>query len=200
MITSNQEYEQFLANLSETTPPVLKMRLPTNEPIYKVDWNTRKVEAPEFIGVQGDHEAECIYFIMDRYYDAIDLSETIGIVSIRNANKEEYYFIIPYYDIYSMSNKIIFPWIIQAPTTLYEGAVQFSFKFFKVNPTSKKLIYELNTLTAKTKVLPSWDKQGQTYVYNTFNPESLLVNNELIDKLNLIIQAGEKLQIFWKDV
>jgi len=51
MITSNQEYEQFLANLSETTPPVLKMRLPTNEPIYKVDWNTRKVEAPEFIGV-----------------------------------------------------------------------------------------------------------------------------------------------------
>jgi len=49
---------------------------------------------------------------MDRYYDAIDLSETIGIVSIRNANKEEYYFIIPYYDIYSMSNKIIFPWII----------------------------------------------------------------------------------------
>jgi hypothetical protein len=41
MITSTKEYEQFLNQVNESTPEVLKMRLPTTEPIYEIDWDTR---------------------------------------------------------------------------------------------------------------------------------------------------------------
>ena len=72
MITDAREYEKFLSQISESTPEVLKLRLPTDEPIYEIDWNTREVQAPQFIGVEGDHEAETIYFKMARYYELMD--------------------------------------------------------------------------------------------------------------------------------
>ena len=93
---------------------------------------------------------------MDRFYDGIDLSTGIGLVVFKNAKNEEYYYLIPYYDIYSIKGKIIFPWAIQAPAALYGGTLSFSVKFFKIDPTSKKLVYELNTMIAKTKVLVGW--------------------------------------------
>ena len=34
MITSSQEYQEFLAGIAETAPSALKMRIPTYEPIY----------------------------------------------------------------------------------------------------------------------------------------------------------------------
>ena len=203
MITGSQEYEQFLANIAEGAPSVLTMRLPTTEPIYEIDWNSRKVSAPPFIGVEGDHEAEIIYFQMDRYYDAIDLAEAIGMITFKNAKNEEYYYLIPTYDIYSIEDKIIFPWVIQAPVALYGGTVQFAIKFFKVDKTSnpKKLVYELNTIVARTKVLVGWaNYNNMSHTYHTLNPESILLDNETIERLSQIIQASQYLQMYWIDV
>ena len=140
MITSSQEYQEFLAGIAETAPSIVKMRIPTYEPVYEINLNTRKIQSPPFIGVEGDHEAEYIFFQMDRYFDGLDLSDAIGSIVFKNANGEEYYQIIPYYDIYSIKDKIIFPWVIQAPAALYGGEVSFSVKFFKIDPTSKKLV------------------------------------------------------------
>ena len=199
MITGSQEYEQFLANIAEGAPSVLTMRLPTTEPIYEIDWNSRKVSAPPFIGVEGDHEAEIIYFQMDRYYDAIDLAESIGMITFKNAKNEEYYYLIPNYDIYSVEGKIIFPWVIQAPVALYGGTVQFAIKFFKVEPTSKKLAYELNTIVARTKVLVGWANfNNVNHTYNTLNPESIILDNNVLDDLNTILQSRRYLSIYWK--
>ena len=203
MITGSQEYEQFLANIAEAAPSVLKMRLPTNETIYEIDWNTRKVSAPPFIGVEGDHKAEYIFFKMDRFYDMIDLAETVGMVVFNNAHNESYYQLIPYYDIYSVDGKIIFPWAIQAPAALYSGVVSFSFKFFKVDPTAEhpKLLYEINTLIAKTKVLNGWvNTNGVEHTYNTLSPESIIIDNETLEKLNLILNSAKYTQIYWIDV
>ena len=58
MITSSQEYQEFLAGIAETAPSALKMRIPTYEPIYEINLNTRKISPPPFVGVEGDHEAE----------------------------------------------------------------------------------------------------------------------------------------------
>ena len=197
MITGSQEYEQFLANIAEAAPSVLKMRLPTNETVYEIDWDTRKVSAPPFIGVEGDHKAEYIFFKMDRFYDMIDLAETVGMVVFNNAHNESYYQLIPYYDIYSVDGKIIFPWAIQAP-----AVVSFSFKFFKVDPTAEhpKLLYEINTLIAKTKVLNGWvNTNGVEHTYNTLSPESIIIDNETLEKLNLILNSAKYTQIYWID-
>ena len=201
MITSSQEYQEFLTSIAETAPSALKMRIPTYEPIYEIDLNSRKISAPPFIGVEGDHEAEYIFFQVDRYFDGLDLADAIGVVLFKNAKNEEYYQLIPYYDIYSIEGKIIFPWVIQAPAALYAGSVSFSVKFFKVDKTSGKLIYELNTLIAKTRVLIGWaNMTGQPHTYNLLDPQSLLVQQETLDTLNRLLTLENELKVYWIDV
>lgn len=198
MITNRADYERYLANIKETAPSVIRMRLPVDEPVYKIDWNTRKVSAPPFIGVEGDHKAEFVFFEMDRFYDMMDLADTVGLVIFKNAKNEEYCQIIPYYDTYSITGKIIFPWSIQAPAALYTGTVSFSFKFFKVDPTSKKLLYELNTLIATTKVLKGWiNISGEEHTYNLITTENILAEESTLEDINRILAAGKYLQLYW---
>ena len=203
MITSSAEYERFLANIEVPPSVKLKIRVPTNEPIYQIDWNTRKVSAPPFIGVEGDHAAEYVFFEMDRYYDMIDLADTIGMIIFRNANNDEYYQIIPYYDTDSKLGKIIFPWVIEAPAVMYNGVTTFSMKFFKIDPTSHKLVYEINTTLGKTKVLVGWTSTNKSYTYSLLTPESInsiIVQNDMINVLNDIVAAAQYTQIYWTDV
>ena len=108
---------------------------------------------------------------------------------------------IPYYDIYSIDGKIIFPWVIQAPAALYGGVLSFSVKFFKIDPTSRKLVYELNTLVAKTKVLVGWaNTTKNSHTYNTLNPESIIIDNETLAKINMLLSLDGEMRIRWIDV
>ena len=50
--------------------------LPNDEPLLKIDANTRKIDTKGWeagIGTQGDELAEIIYFSIDRYFDTADL-------------------------------------------------------------------------------------------------------------------------------
>lgn len=204
MITGSKEYERFLADLADANqgvPSILKMRVPTTEEIYEIDWNTRKISPPPFIGVSGDHRSEYIFFKMDRYYDMIDLSTTIGMVVFKNSKNEEFFQLIPYYDIMTEQGKIYFPWSIQAPAALYSGQISFSFKFFKVDINSKELLYEINTTIAKTKVLNGWsDDSSLDHSYSMVDTSSLIVDSSLINNLNSIISASQYLSLYWIDV
>lgn len=202
MITGSKEYEQFLVNLADSeVPSILKMRIPSTEKVYEINWNTRQVQAPSFIGVSGDHRAEYIFFKMDRFFDTMDLANTIGLIIFKNAKNEEYYQIIPFYDTESEKGKIFFPWAIQAPATMYNGTVNFSFKFFKVDKTSKILLYELNSVVAKTKVLSGWADLGDTldHSYHMLDVNSLIADSSIVEGLNRIIEAGQKLSVLWID-
>jgi len=167
MITGSQEYQDFLAGIASSyQPPNLSIRIPIDEPVYEVDLKSRTINSPSVLGVEADHESELIYFKMDRFYDQVDLSTCVGIIQFRNARNEEYYYIIPYYDTESILGKIIFAWDIQSPVTKFGGSVSYSFKFFRVDPTSGELIYELNTLVAKSKVLVGWaTRNGANHKY-----------------------------------
>ena len=201
MITGSQEYQEFLASIADSyNPPNIRMRIPTDEPVYQVNLNTRVISTPSFLGVEADHQSELIYFEMDRFFDSVDLSTCIGIVQFRNARNEEYYYVIPYYDILSKMGKIIFAWNIQSPVTKYGGSIQFSFKFFKVDRTSRELLYELNTLVAKSRVLVGWaTKNGAQHNYNAISAESLLVDNDFIQKLERLDAVARNLSIYWID-
>ena len=201
MITSSQEYQEFLAGIASTAPSALKMRIPTYEPVYEINLNTRKISPPPFVGVEGDHEAEYVFFQMDRFYDGIDLADAIGVILFKNAKDEEYYQVIPYYDIYSIDGKIIFPWAIEAPAALYGGTLSFSVKFFKIDPTSRKLVYELNTQIARTKVLVGWaNTTGNYHTYNTLNPDSIIIDNETLENINRLLSLEGKMKLYWIDV
>ncbi len=178
MITGSQEYKEFLQqSASSYNPPNILIRIPASEPIYEINLNTRVIEPPKYLGVEADHEAELIYFIMDRFFDNMDLSECIGAVQFKNAKNEEYLYIIPAYDIISNPGKILFAWNIQSPVTKYGGTVQFSFKFFKIDKASGELLYELNTLVCKSKVLIGWASfNGANHTFNQFTIDQLLTD------------------------
>lgn len=203
MITGSQEYEQFLVGLADSgVPSVLKMRVPSTEDVYEINWNTRQVQAPPFVGVSGDHRAEYIFFKMDRFFDTMDLANTIGLIIFRNAKNEEYYQLIPFYDTQSERGKIFFPWSIQAPATMYSGTISFSFKFFKVDRTSNTLLYEINTTIARTKILNGWADSGDTldHTYHILDVNSLIIDSTIVDAATRIIEAEKKMQILWIDV
>lgn len=201
MISTEQEYNEYISAALPSDTPRIRIRIPKNEPVYKVDWNTRTVEAPSFIAVEADHEAELIYFEMDRYFDLMDLSQCVGFVQFKNAKNEEYYYVIPYYDITSKDGKIIFAWNIQAPVTKYGGVVQFSLKFFQVNPVTGELMYEINTTVAKTKVLVGWaSKTGADHTYNTVDYSRILLDNELMETIARIKETADGLHVYWIDV
>jgi hypothetical protein len=48
--------------------------MPLDEPLFEIDANSRSIAVPsEFsrngVGVKGDHQAETLYFRVDRYFD-----------------------------------------------------------------------------------------------------------------------------------
>ena len=211
MITGSEEYKQYLATLADSyNPPNILIRVPAEEPIYKIDLNSRAVEAPKVLGVESDHEAELIYFMVDRYFDQMDLSQCICGIQFRNAQNEEYIYIVPVYDILSVPGKIIFAWNIQSPVTKYGGTVEFSFKFFKIDKTSGELLYELNTLVVKSKVLIGWaSRNGVNHKYNQFTVDQILTdiydeNGNIVkgiwSKIQEIYDANKKFNIYWFDV
>ena len=211
MITGSAEYKEYLRQLAISyNPPNVLIRIPANEPIYEVNLNTRVIQAPSTLGVEADHEAELIYFIMDRYYDNIDLYQCIGAIQFKNAKNEEYIYIIPAYDTLSVPGKIIFAWNIQSPVTKYGGNVQFSFKFFKIDKASGELLYELNTLVAKSKVLIGWAyKDGANHNYNQFTVDQILTDTYdengnrqkgIWSKIQEIYDADKKYNVYWLDI
>lgn len=204
MITGSEEYGQFLAEIARSyNPPKSSFRIPTDEPVYKIDWNSRKVEAPNFIGVEADHEAELIYFVMDRFIDQIDLAQCIGLVQFKNAKLEEYFYIVPYYDVDSIPGKIIFAWDIQSPITKYSGTIHFSFKFFKVDSTSGEVLYEINTMVAKSRVLVGWaSRLGADHTYQQLSLEDVLIDHDLLIRIqNLLelVDTEKQLKLYWTE-
>lgn len=82
--------EGFFGNIIEISALVVNeegltgkkyLRLPLDEPMFEIDANTRKIDVPaEFksngLSVQGDHLAETVYFVIDRYFDYMDFNNT----------------------------------------------------------------------------------------------------------------------------
>ena len=127
---------------------------------YEINLSTRKIESPEAISITSDHKAEVVYFVLDRYYDYMDLANTSCIIQYITPDKSPYVYIVPYYDIYTYRglNKMIIPWNIDGAATQQSGTVTYSIRFFRIEPDENgvnKLVYNLNTLAAETQILDS---------------------------------------------
>lgn len=126
--------------------------------IYQVNLNERTIDSPKSIGISSDHKAEVIYFMMDRYYDFMDLTNTSCIIQyVTPHDGGSYVYVVPYYDIYTYrdQNKLIIPWNIDGAATQNEGIVQYSIRFFKIKGEGPEgqLVYNLNTLPATTEII-----------------------------------------------
>ena len=140
--------------------------LPFKHNIYDVDLNSRKIDGPAHLSVRRDHRAEVIYFKVDRYFDYMDLSNTVCIIQYLVPNERiPRIYIVPYFDTtsYAKENKMIFPWVVGGIATAQEGNVEYSIRFYKVKRENDdiKLLYNLSTMPAISKVLENLEGDGE---------------------------------------
>jgi hypothetical protein len=129
--------------------------IPASEPVFNVFLNTRKIEVPSHfreIAKKGDHNAETVWFALDRYFDGEDLYNSLNnknkvwAVQCINALGEEYLF--PISNIYlgngnSDSTTFTIGWTITYDVTKAAGRIQFSLRCYEIE--DNKLSYNLGT-------------------------------------------------------
>jgi hypothetical protein len=163
MITTPEEYLAKLHLIQNNNFPTTAILLPSDETIYNIDLNQRTIESPEFLSVATDHYAETIYFRVARYFDNMDLTNTVCLIQYENANAVNedgepaggFCYLVPFYDIehFKETDEILFPWAIGGPATAAAGKITFSVRFYRVSADGEELVYNLNTKPAVSKIL-----------------------------------------------
>ena len=194
MITLQNEYQENLFKIQDKNPPITAVLLPSTEQIYKIDLNKRTVETPEFLSVQTDHTAETVYFRVNRYYDHIDLSNMICVIQYVNAEGEGFVFPVPYYDLTTFPNEILFPWIISGNATKAAGTISYSIRFYRINEAGNSFTYNMSTLPVESKIL---------YGMDISDAESIIYSDDALTKLLNAVQKVQdqldrkELDIYW---
>lgn len=166
MITEPSEFMQQLQAIQDSTS-VTYSTLPSDESRFIIDANTRSITIPpefQFLGVKNDHKAETIYFEIDRYFDAVDLSTHTCVVQFSNSSNSGLY-PVTVMDTETVDGKIIFGWEIMNDVTAIVGNINFSVRFYSVDENSQ-FIYNFNTLTANSVILDTLDVDNPGVVEN----------------------------------
>lgn len=191
-ITTLEEYYNWLPELKtdEEGKPTIFTKLPLDEAHFEINANTRAIIIPnEFkkngIAVQGDDLAEVVYFMVDRYFDAVDLNNTeiyIEWETPKGKNgtavksvSEPYLKIIDDENYYG---KLIFGWALSEAITKESGTLKFAVRFIQRSEETKKIVYSFNTLTAQVTIHPNLGVDMYAVMDNADN-----VNDRLLERI-----------------
>lgn len=157
---ASNEFAKLLEIQDNNSPSVITLA-PDDKP-YFIDLNTRKIEKIDRIVVETDHRAETVYFKTHRYFDNMDLTNTVCIIQYENAQKEQRAYVVPFYDVDTYSNgdkekqiedpMILFPWVISEDVTPKDGIVDFSIRFYRVDTSGSYFTYSLSTLPSQLEI------------------------------------------------
>ena len=128
MITSAQEYLSRLQDIRNENLHKEVLQIPSDELIYAVDLNSRTIDTPVYLSTETDHTAETIFFIVDRYYETYDLSQSTCVIEFINAKNEPGIYLVPIYDLetYAADGKMLIPWVIQGSATKAAGTIKYA--------------------------------------------------------------------------
>lgn len=149
--------------------------LPYAHNTYDVDLNTRQIYGPAHLSVRRDHKAEVIYFKVDRYFDYMDLTNTICIIQYKIPDETiPRVYIVPFFDTTTCAkdNKILLPWVVGGAVTSKAGKVEYSIRFYRIEKESNEdihLIYNLSTSPTSSEIIDSLEGDGEIMnaVYDT---------------------------------
>lgn len=178
-------------------------RINSNEPIYKIDLNTRKIEAPQFLSVLEDNSAEVLWFSVDRFYDDVDLFGTTCWVQYKNALGETYISVLNPQIIANYDHNILFiPWPISAAATRAPGNISFSFQFFKISEDQQRVYYSINTQVVTSKVLDTLhvNPLGDVSDGTNFYPEYSELEKTFRWMISEINRLDNDYELYWLEV
>lgn len=184
MIITQEQYLDYLNKLKN--PDFKALTFPKGERIYKINLETRKSEAPTFLSVKNDYEAETILFQTDRFFDNMDLSTVNCVIQYINAEGKGYLYRVPFYDkeTFQEQGKLIIPWFIKGPVTAASGPVQFSFQFYELEK-EPDLSYQIIDLK---------EKDYKINTYYIYNEETKIYELDSSEKYDKIKKYYEKIQ------
>lgn len=193
MITEPSEFRQLLLDIQNSVD-VIYTTLPSDEPRFIIDANSRTINIPiefQFLGVKNDHNAETVYFEIDRYFDAEDLSQHTCVIQFSDKNNSNDGGIYPVttMDTTSVDGKIIFGWEIKNDATSIVGDIYFSVRFYSIDNTDYTFTYNFNTLTAKSSILDTIDVKE--YPYQSPTPEQFQVYIDMTNDAQSLIKTLE---------
>ena len=154
------EYFQYLPDLAAQKPEYYT-KLPLDEKMADIDGNSRKINIPLQLqtcaGIENDHMAESIMFLIDRYQDGQDLTNAqIWIQWKTEDGSAGDNVVVPHIDIDFQQNKIRFPWPLTSDVTSNPGNIEFSVVFFmKDENNSNDIVYRYSTLPSKIRIEPA---------------------------------------------
>jgi hypothetical protein len=139
--------------------------MPLDEPLFEIDADRRVVTVPTVfskngVGVKGDHQAETLYFRIDRYFDHQDLFNVDDIIinwqfrpasSSRNADVPLHTSLAFAPDDTYDPGHVVFGWVIEKDMTPERGTLSFSIGFVKY-AEDDTYYYALNTQTATVNI------------------------------------------------
>lgn len=132
------------------------------EEAFEINLNSRAITVPTAFskigGVQADQMAELVIFSADRYFDYMDLANTLIFVQwqLPDAAHTTGATEITIKDLESTPGKIRFAWPLYNTITKHSGVVKFSIRFF-IFDKNDKLVYSLNTLESNLIIKPALD-------------------------------------------
>lgn len=133
--------------------------LPLDEPVFEIDANTRKINVPsqfKTVGVEGDNTAEIVFFLIDRFFDAMDFGSKEILAAIEwqrlsgsNPVKDIDKAYIKELTLYN--NKVLIGWIINKEITEEAGNIEFALRLFTQAPDGST-DYSFSTEPAKITI------------------------------------------------
>lgn len=197
-----------IQNASTQGPTVDTIIVPSNILLYNINLDTREIDAPEYLSVQHEHYAETVYFVVDRYYDNMDLAQTTCVVQYVTPDNESYIYAVPFCDTVSLPDKIVIPWCISGSATEKAGTVKYIVRFYTIDeqsvvgangdydPSGAEFSYSLSTKPASSKVMYGLPIDGVLDEKN-YHIET---NNRFYEFLSTISQMVDNATTYWIDV
>ena len=173
------------------------------EPVFDIDLNTREIKVPsqfKNLAVYSDHKAETIWFVVNRYFDGVDLYRKRVAMQYVNALGEQGLDILDTYDFNDAGdgkidvfnendskkigkNELLIAWKLDYAVTKASGPISFSIRFFEVdNAAPSVLSYNLTTRPASVNIL-----NGLYVTENSTNP--ILPKTKIEDLVDRIYDA-----------
>ena len=165
----DKSYDELLFDLQKNNKtPLIAHLLPKENQIHEVDLNTRTINVPQFLSVRYDHNAEVIYFKCPRYFEGVDLADTVCVIQYINADGDQGIYWVPYYDIYHYDIEdcedqvvttptLLIPWSIGGLATITAGKITFNIRFYLIHDETKQFLYNLSTKPAEGIILHGLD-------------------------------------------
>lgn len=144
---------EYMGHASEllTLDPAYLL-LPLDEPAFEINADARTIKASKIAVLQNDTNAETIQFVVDRYFDQMDLNEAQIFIQWTRPSGGEGATLVEMKDL-TIPGKIRFGWTLTSDVTAEPGVVKYSVRFWNLD--EDEVVYSLNTLTSSLTISPS---------------------------------------------